>query len=124
MHLPIHSTNISLPPPVIYGGTPITYSTKVLMTPISHSRITYPKLLIQCITIHIEKTNQKIYFDRHSQTNCFSYILPIFDYCNLLFLYLQSHQITRLQTLKNSNVRCVFFKMNHFSHDITSHLLI
>ena len=29
MHLPVHSTNISLPPPVIYDGTPITYSTKV-----------------------------------------------------------------------------------------------
>ena len=90
------------------------------MTPLSHSRITIKsmyykthrlRLIRKSISIDIAKLIASVY------------ILPIFDYCNSMLLYLQSHQITRLKTLQNSIGRCIF-KMNNFSNDSISSLLI
>ena len=129
LHLPVHNSQITLPPPVICDDTPIVYSTKVRnLGVIFDTTLSFKN--------HISHTIKSIHYQIHqlrlirksisidtAKLISSAYILPIFDYCNSLLLHLQSYQITRLQTLQNSLVRCIF-KINHFSHDRISPLLI
>ena len=113
LHLPLRSSTLPEPPPILLDNTTLPYSQHVrnlgfhIDTTLSldyhlihmHKFIHYHlhclRLIRRSIPLPIDITISS------------SYIIPLFDYCNSLFFILPNYKFFKLQRLENAVVRCV-----------------
>ena len=113
LHLPLRSSTLPEPPPILLNMNTFPYSKHIsnlglhidstlsLDTNISHMH-KYIHYHLHCFRI----IRRSIPFPI-AVTIASSYILPIFDYCNNLLFNLPAYKLIKLQRLQNAVVRCV-----------------
>ena len=113
LHLPLRSSTLPEPPPISLDNTSLPYSQHIRNLGF-HLDST---LSLDSHLIHMHKS---IHYHLHclrlirrsiplpiAITITFSYIIPLFDYCNSLLFNLPEYKLIKLQRLQNDVVRCV-----------------
>ena len=129
LHLPLRSKTLPTPPPININGQLIMYSSHVKNRGIIFDNtfnfyrqlFNIIKLLnYQLHSLRLIRNSISIFTDTIIAT---AYILPLFDYCNVILYNTPSSYITKLQILQNSIARCIF-NIPNYSHTHISPFLV
>ena len=124
LHLPLRSSTLA-EPPILLNMTTLPYY--------KHARnLSLHIDSTLSLDTHIAHKHKSIHYHLHcfrlirryiplpiAITIASSYILPLFDYCNILLFYLPVYKLIKLQRLQNAVVRCVHLLPRRSYNSIT-----